>query len=451
MKAQFFTEQIFSHQAVYEHLIQASSEARPQQSFIFAGPDGIGKKTVALRFARHLLCDRNIAGGCGTCASCRFFDKPWSWHPDLIFFQRFEEPVLIPHSELDPYVDHDRGTIEQLLQQLVDDDWIAGHHNCSQAGSGFEAVSLIKDLVYEKNAQKPLPVRTRLEKELEKLAQTDTRLPELVQYIYSSISPYTYSGTLKVDAIRQALILKVGEKPFLSHRRVFILDGADTMTTEAQNALLKTLEEPPYATVIILITAKRNILLPTVKSRCRMLMFTPLEHTGLTALVRALTDLPEPEAGFRARAAHGDVLKALMIDPKAYSIQRQQMLNILKHFNHYTCADLTADQAMLTQDLARSNHELYITSMQILESLISDIQYILSHDHRKQTDHILVHEDIRAELETIAQKFSFEDIAYLAHEFQKLDRRHHSHVVDQWNIITFLQNINLHFNGRKHR
>lgn len=86
--------------------------------------------------------------------------------------------------------------------------------------------------------------------------------------------------TIKIDQIRE-MINKVMERPILSTKKVYIINDCDKMTTEAQNCLLKTLEEPPEYVVIILITANENRLLNTIKSRCMTLKFKPIPQEVL--------------------------------------------------------------------------------------------------------------------------------------------------------------------------
>ena len=81
---------------------------------------------------------------------------------------------------------------------------------------------------------------------------------------------------IKIDQIRE-MQKKVIEKPIISNKKVYIIDDADTMTKEAQNCLLKTLEEPPEYIVIILIVNNENQMLTTIKSRCMKIQFEKIE------------------------------------------------------------------------------------------------------------------------------------------------------------------------------
>ena len=83
-------------------------------------------------------------------------------------------------------------------------------------------------------------------------------------------------NNIKIEQIR-FLQKKIQEKPITSNRKVYIINNADTMTTEAQNCLLKTLEEPPEFAIIILIGRNENNFLVTIKSRCVILHFRPID------------------------------------------------------------------------------------------------------------------------------------------------------------------------------
>lgn len=82
-------------------------------------------------------------------------------------------------------------------------------------------------------------------------------------------------NSIKIEQIRY-LQRKIQEKPIISDRKVYIINDADKMTKEAQNCLLKTLEEPPEYSTIILIGSNENAFLNTIKSRCMIMTFKPI-------------------------------------------------------------------------------------------------------------------------------------------------------------------------------
>src|SRR3954454_10898402 len=101
-----------------------------------------------------------------------------------------------------------------------------------------------------------------------------TRIARAVHPDVLFVSPGE-SGSIKIDQVRD-VIDRAAYRPFEGRRRVVIIDQADALVPAAQNALLKTLEEPPSSSVFILVTARPDVLLATVRSRCPQLRFRPL-------------------------------------------------------------------------------------------------------------------------------------------------------------------------------
>jgi DNA polymerase-3 subunit delta' len=112
-----------------------------------------------------------------------------------------------------------------------------------------------------------------------------------------------------VEDVRERVIGQVYYRPFEAERRVFVVEGADVMAEESQNALLKTLEEPPPFAHLILISSEPEALLETVRSRCREVVFARL---GPEAVDELLGEEFEPglERTAAARLAGGDVSRA---------------------------------------------------------------------------------------------------------------------------------------------
>lgn len=86
--------------------------------------------------------------------------------------------------------------------------------------------------------------------------------------------------TIKIEQIRE-MISKVIEPPIVSSKKVYVINDCEKMTVEAQNCLLKTLEEPPEFAIIILISARENLILNTIKSRCMTIKFKNISNEEL--------------------------------------------------------------------------------------------------------------------------------------------------------------------------
>ena len=141
------------------------------------------------------------------------------------------------------------------------------------------------------------------------------------------------SQELGVDVIRHFLLDAVAAKPFRGRAKVFIVREADLLTTEAQSALLKTLEEPPRTTFLILISAGLNDLLPTTRSRCQHVPFSPLPLDFVAARVADLTgDLSKDQAHRYALLADGSLGTALRFAEDGIAANQESVDSTLREF-----------------------------------------------------------------------------------------------------------------------
>ncbi len=115
---------------------------------------------------------------------------------------------------------------------------------------------------------------------------------------------------IKIDQIRE-LQKRIIYRPLEGARKIYILTEAERMNLEAANCLLKTLEEPPADSVLILLTANLEALLPTIRSRCQIIPFQPLLISELTGYLMQRFNIDESQAFSISTAAGGAVGKAL--------------------------------------------------------------------------------------------------------------------------------------------
>src|SRR5712692_2988036 len=113
------------------------------------------------------------------------------------------------------------------------------------------------------------------------------------------------NGSIKIEQVRE-IVDRAAYRPFEGRRRVVIIDEADALVAPAQNALLKTLEEPPPSSVLILVTSRPDVLLPTVRSRCPQLRFRQLGAHDIAAALVARGHA-ETEARVIAATADGSI------------------------------------------------------------------------------------------------------------------------------------------------
>ncbi len=135
--------------------------------------------------------------------------------------------------------------------------------------------------------------------------------------------------TVGIKAVRHA-VAATAYRPHEGTRRVVVADDAHTLTSEAQNAFLKTLEEPPSSSVIVLVTSAAGSLLSTVRSRCQSLRFSPVPLPVARTYLTEKRGLEPDEARLRAALAPGSIGRALAIDLDGYDALLEAVVEALR-------------------------------------------------------------------------------------------------------------------------
>jgi DNA polymerase-3 subunit delta' len=178
-----------------------------------------------------------------------------------------------------------------------------------------------------------------------------------------------YKQIIRVKPMRE-LEREANFRPFEGAKRVFIVEDADYMNDQAANALLKTLEEPPETSHLILTTTNPMALLATIRSRCQMIRFAPIPASEIEHFLIQQANSPADDAKLLARTSQGSLGRALAADVDDYRDRRESMLAILKSLT------LTGDRAHLLQAseelAAAKDRSDYEQSLDVLETLIRD-------------------------------------------------------------------------------
>ncbi len=148
-------------------------------------------------------------------------------------------------------------------------------------------------------------------------------------------------NVISVDEVREQIVNDVDLKPYSSRYKIYIVPDAQLMNPQAQNALLKTLEEPPEYAIILLLANGIGKFLPTVLSRCIILNFKPVEPLHVVEYLTTKLDVEQSKARFCADFAQGNLGKAirLAISPE-YNELLEDSVRILRRIQDMDMEDV---------------------------------------------------------------------------------------------------------------
>lgn len=148
-------------------------------------------------------------------------------------------------------------------------------------------------------------------------------------------------NSIGVDDIRDQINETIMVRPYSSYYKVYIVDEAEKMTQQAQNALLKTIEEPPSYAIIILLTTNQEAFLPTILSRCVQLKLKPLKDFVVKSYLTESMQVPEADAEVYAAFARGNLGKAISIaSSEDFKLLHKEVLHLLKHVKDMDISEL---------------------------------------------------------------------------------------------------------------
>ncbi len=255
---------IISQHRVIEALKREIAQHRVAHAYLFHGPDGVGKRAVALALAQTLQCKQPVVPGeaCGVCSSCLKAGK--MMHPDI--------HVLFPYP-----TDVQTDDIAERLRFFADHPY-----------SPFDYV----------------------------------RRPSLSDPTKMSNKQAIYT----VARVNEELRRSMSFKPVEGQYKAVILTDVEAMRLEAANAFLKLLEEPTDATIFILITTRPDRVLPTIISRCQRIRFDTLHATDIQHALQKTLQLPKEKANMIARMANGSFSRALELSENEELIGNRQLV-----------------------------------------------------------------------------------------------------------------------------
>ena len=238
--------------------------------------------------------------------------------------------------------------------------------------------------------------------------------PDIIRVIHEK------PNTISVDDIRVQINNDVAIKPYSSHYKVYILNEAEKMTPQAQNALLKTLEEPPEYAVILLLTANVNSLLPTILSRCVVLNMKPVSDTQVKKYLMEQLQIPDYKAEVCVAFARGNVGKAKSLATNEdFENVKNEALSLLKYIKDMELHEIIAAIKKITEYKLEINDYLDIMAIWYRD--------ILLFKATKDANHLVFREELTA-LRQAASRSSYEGIENIIKALDKAKARLNANV-----------------------
>jgi len=240
-------QSILDQERVVETLRRALQQERVAHAYLFHGPEGVGKRAVALELARALQCTEQTTEACDECRACQKTRR--MVHPDV--------HVLFPYPK-----GTDEGDVAERIQRLGENP--------------YAAVDFV-------------------------------RRPSLSDPSETSNKQVMYH----IDRVQDDLLRPMSFRPGEGAYKVALVTDVEYMNETAANAFLKLLEEPPPQTVFLLTTNRPEQLLPTIVSRCQRLRFDPLLPESIETALVEREGVDADAAAMLARMADGSYSHAL--------------------------------------------------------------------------------------------------------------------------------------------
>ena len=201
---------------------------------------------------------------------------------------------------------------------------------------------------------------------------------------------------IRINAIREIQELMTF-KPMEGKRRVFVIDNADKMNDQAANALLKTLEEPTPANILILVTAKPYTLPSTIISRCRHMRFNPLSIDTVAKFMIERRNMEKKDALLLAGLSGGSIGQALELNKDDVIAYRTQTLNLLANTKKSEPLSLLAFAAFFGQDKREIKQGFNILKTCFRDALVYK---------ETQNDQMLINQDNSSLIASLASRLT---------------------------------------------
>ena len=222
-------------------------------------------------------------------------------------------------------------------------------------------------------------------------------------------------NSISVDDIREQVNNTIMIKPYQGPYKVYIIPQADMMTPQAQNALLKTIEEPPKYAVIMLLTENADTLLPTINSRCVMLKLRNIKDTLIKKYLMETMQVPDYKADMCTAFAQGNMGRAIMLaNSEHFNEIRDEAVQLLKYINEMELSEIVQAVSRITAYKLEINDYLDIIMIWYRD--------VLLYKATKDMDKVVFKDQIKY-IKERAKRSSYEGIELIIESLEKAKAR----------------------------
>jgi DNA polymerase-3 subunit delta' len=274
--------------------------------------------------------------------------------------------------------------------QRLPDDFCGECEPCRKIGKLADLRPLVEQGLAQRGERPDSATVERVPLLLETHPDVWAIVPDPVRLKDPVARPVLHVGQLR--AVQRAAYFKPQGR-----RRVFLIDGAETMRWDLANIFLKILEEPPESATLILMAPNPFQLLPTIRSRCLQFSFTPLGMAEVEEILKACTEMKPEERKLAAQYAEGCPGAAIGLDLEATAKLHRDALAILER-----CVELrgASDLFAATTALSKSQEIAFENVLEVFYSLLTDLLDLSSSSTKK----VLRNPALRRELETLSKR-----------------------------------------------
>lgn len=222
-------------------------------------------------------------------------------------------------------------------------------------------------------------------------------------------------NTISVDDIRTQVNNDIVIKPYSSKYKIYIIPEADLMSAQAQNALLKTIEEPPEYAVIMLLTENAEALLPTIRSRCVMMKLRNIKDQLVKKYLMEQMEIPDYKADVCVAFAQGNMGKAIMLATSEYFNEiKEEGVHLLRNIDEMNVSELMdAVKKCMTYKMEINDY---------LDMIAIWYRDVLIYKATKNVDRVVFSDQLRY-IKARASKSSYEGIENILNAIEKAKAR----------------------------